>query len=68
MIEFISLRSIVVPLTKSFERVKNEDDVLEVKIIEDMIIPVHKAAFLRAIGIIEKPKGFQVQGPSSEEF
>ena len=80
MIKFISLHPIVVPLTKilnpnfplrslhkAFERVNIEDDVLEVKITDDRIVPVHKANFLRAIGIIEKPKGFQMYEPSSKE-
>lgn len=70
-IEFISHHPIVVPLTKipnpnvplrllhnAFERMKIEDDVLEVKITNNRIVLVHKATFLRANGIAENPKGF----------
>lgn len=47
---------------------KIEKFVLEVKIINDRIVVVHKATFIKAIGIPENPNGFQVHEPSSEEF
>lgn len=62
--EFISHHPIDVPLTKipnpdfplrlflkTFERVKIENGVLEVRIIDDRIMHVHKSIFLKVIGI-----------------
>lgn len=81
MIEFISHHPIAIPFTKianpklpvcilhmTFERVKIENDVLEVEIADDQIVPLHKSTFLKAICIKENPKGFRVQEPKSEEF
>lgn len=72
-IDFISRHPIAVPLTKipnpnlpfrllhkAFDFVKFEDGILEVKIIDDRIVLVHKVMFLRAIGVSENPQGFQV--------
>lgn len=71
MIEFISRHPIVIPLTKipnpnfplrllhkSFELVNFEDEVFEVKITDNRTVHVHKATFLREIGVVENPQGF----------
>ena len=74
MIKLINHHPIAIPLSKilnpnfplrllhkAFERVKFEDGVLEVMIKDDRIVPMHKATFLRAIDVVENPKGFQAQ-------
>lgn len=79
MIKFISRHPISIPLTKipnpnfllrllnkAFERVKIEE--VEVKIIDDRIVPIHKVTFLCAIVFAENPKGFQVKEPTLDEF
>lgn len=81
LIEFISLHSIDVPITKiyntnfpfrllhkAFSRVNIKDGVLEVMITDDSIVVVHKSTFLKAIGFTENPKCFRVHKPTSEEF
>lgn len=47
---------------------KIEDGVLEVMITDYRIALVHKATFLKEIGISENPKDFCVQEPMSEQF
>lgn len=38
------------------------------EVTNDRIVLVYKGTFLKAIGISENPKGFQMQKPMSEEF
>lgn len=81
MIEFISKHPITVPHTKIpnpslplrilhkyFERIKIENDVLEVKIVDDKFVPVHKSIFLKEIDIPKNPKGFVFRNPQLKSF
>ena len=81
MIEFIANHLNSIPLTivpepprplhhlhRAITTIKEEDDVVETKIIGDIIVPIYKSTFLKAIGVKENPIGFTVQERTAEEF
>lgn len=55
-------------LHKDFERIKINNKVHECLITDDMIVPVTKDNFLKAIGISLNTNGFLVVEPEVEEF
>ena len=79
--EFIAHHPMSIPCTKipepplpfpllliAFERFRIHNHVLETKITGDRIVPIHKSTFIKAIGVTENPKGFNVLEQSTEEF